>query len=177
MSKILDIENERYASEPDMEIIYSFVGPLNHDRIHEITQSVESSLIEKGVSKGTVKKTFTILIEGLQNAYIHGKESERDKYLGLSVIRTGEIVNITILGLTDTSNFHKVSELVGELNEMDKGDIKAHYLEVMTNGQMSAKGGAGLGLITMVMKSTTGIELDCHPIEEENYIIASRMRV
>lgn len=176
MKTILDRENTELISlSNDVERIYSFIGPLTDTQIQEIAATVESRLLEKGLKKSTVKRTFTILIEGLQNAHLHGLDSDHGKYLGLSVFIVGAYVDITILGVTDKAHFEKVSNLVHDLNAMAPEAIKSHYLEVMTNGKVSAKGGAGLGLITMVMKSNTGIELGKHDLSGDKLILSSKM--
>ncbi|NND94541.1 MAG: hypothetical protein HKN45_06710 [Flavobacteriales bacterium] len=160
----------------ESKTIFSFVGLLSNELIQEIVREVESKLIDKGLKKSTVKRTFTILIEGLQNAYIHGLQSDEGKYLGLLVSNLGEQVHIQILGITDKKNFEKVSELVKDLNSMTPKELKAHYIDVMTNGKMSAKGGAGLGLITMALKSNAGIVLEHHELSDSRLVISSRLK-
>lgn len=178
METILRMEESALDfSNKEVESIYSFIGPLTESQIQDIAVSVESKLYERGLKKNTVKRTFTILIEGLQNAFIHGHENEYGKYLGLSVFRKGETIDITILAVTDEAHYQKVTGLVNELNSLSPEAIKKHYLQVMTNGKISAKGGAGLGLITMVMKSENGIDLSHHELADNKVIISSKLLV
>lgn len=158
-------------------VIYSFVGELNQDLIHSIVAEVEEKLLSIGTKKGQLKKTFTILVEGLQNAYIHGANSGQGKYLGLSIVQREGQIEILILGVTDEEQFTRVQSLVENLNSMEAPELKKHYLEVMTNGQISDKGGAGLGLITMVMKSSTGMNLEDISLADKNVLIQSRLTV
>jgi hypothetical protein len=50
---------------------------------------------------------------------------------------------------------------------MDKVQVKELYLSVLTNGVISNKGGAGLGFITMSMKSLNQLDGSFVEIDDE----------
>ncbi|NND94478.1 MAG: hypothetical protein HKN45_06390 [Flavobacteriales bacterium] len=155
------LENKRnFTSDFQPQVLYSYVGIIDQDKVHVIVSEIEQLLIAADIPKGQVKKTFTILVEGLQNMAIHSADTSGQRSIGLELVRVGENIGIHILGLADDKAVAKVKNAVDKLNLMDRAEIKSHYLNVMEHGVISAKGGAGLGLITMVMKSSGGMKID-----------------
>lgn len=149
------------------EVLYKYVGEVDFDKVQAIAVEVEEELIQRSVSKGSVKKAFNVLIEGLQNLIHHSFKVNGKDILGLQICRSeaDDNIMIRIMGLSLSESVDGVIASVNELNTMDRPTIKAHYLDVMENGELSEKGGAGLGLITMVMKSKEGLTLTRFPLE------------
>jgi hypothetical protein len=168
---------EANPSDASSTIYYAYVGPVNQDKVHSLVSEIEEILIEAEVGKAKVKKTFTILLEGLQNMAIHSTSASGTRYVGLEVSALADDINIQILGLADAEAVEKVTQVVSRLNAMDRAEIKSHYLNVMENGEMSAKGGAGLGLITMVMKSKEGMEVASQSVHGNMHILAHDLKV
>jgi hypothetical protein len=177
MQTIIEKESSLLNTGPRFRNLFNYVGELNQDRIHSIVSDVETKLLSLDIKKGFVKKTFTILIEGLQNAFIHGSANATDKLLGISVTLVENSIEIVILGITDDEQFSKVEDAVSTLNKMTPAILKQHYLDVMSNGRMTEKGGAGLGLITMVMKSEGGLKLEKVVLANGEVLIQSNLSV
>ena len=177
ISDVLTLRRESNPSAASATILYSYVGPINQDKVHSLVSEIEEILIEAEVGKAKVKKTFTILLEGLQNMAIHSTAASGTRYVGLEVSAFAADINIQILGLADALALDKVTQAVSRLNAMERPEIKAHYLDVMENGEMSAKGGAGLGLITMVMKSKEGMIVTSQSANDGIHILAHSLKV
>lgn len=143
--------------------------------MHAITQELETLLMGVGASKQSLKRTFTILIEGLQNALTHSLHSGDRPYYGLSIAYLNAQVDMLILSLADGRHVEKVKGLVKDLNSLPADELKEHYRMTMNNGKMSEKGGAGLGLITMVMRSKDGMHIKSHVIEGETHLLSSKL--
>ncbi len=153
--------------------IWKWSGEMDAAKVHVITQEVEQALLGIGVQKQVQKRTFTILIEGLQNILIHSLQNGGSPLYGLGVAYLHEKVKILLIGLADTAHVEKVSGLVEALNRMDASALKEHYRFTMNNGRISEKGGAGLGLITMVMKSEGGMELRRKKLDPGLYLLST----
>jgi hypothetical protein len=65
-------------------------------------------------------------------------------------------------------------ERVRSLND---ADLKKEYLEVLSNGELSKKGGAGLGFITIDLKSNNNIELEFQPLNNEYSLFSMAAKV
>jgi hypothetical protein len=128
-------------------------GDLNQDLVNSLTANVEEIMVSAGDRKPLIKRIFSILIEGLQNILIHGEVTEEGQP-ALLIVASNESTYRVVLG--NIAHYEDKEKLVGyldKLNSMDEQSVKSFYLEILNNGLISSKGGAGLGFITMRMKS------------------------
>ena len=63
------------------------------------------------------------------------------------------------------------------INEMDKDELKVYYKEVLNNGEVSAKGGGGLGMIDIARKSGKKLEYNFAPIDDDYSFFSLNIKV
>ncbi len=144
--------------QADGKIIVSHFGEFSQDLVNSLTTSIEEMMLDSGDKKGAVKRMFSILVEGLQNIRIHGeRDSDGNQVSFLIVLQNEEDYRVTFGNLVKMSVVDKLAQRIDELNEMDRDGVKGLYMETLSNGIMSSKGGAGLGFITMSLKSNNRI--------------------
>lgn len=161
-------KTEQLLQNDGARILVSHFGEFSQDLVNSITTRVEESMLNTGEKKGIVKRMFSILVEGLQNIRIHGEKDEDNQQISyLIVIYTEDAFYISIANLIKNQNIATVESRIHELNEMELPEIKAKYMEVLTNGIISQKGGAGLGFITMAMKSKNKLGYKITPLNDE----------
>ncbi len=174
-NKALDVCNSRYSdicseceNNPDKRIIVSHFGEFTQDLVNSISGSVEESLKEAGDKKGIVKRIFSILIEGLQNIRLHGEKDPDGQQTSFIVITQDEKEYGIITGnLVRKPNLEIITENLENINQKDRDQLKEYYMEVLTNGMISSRGGAGLGFITMAMKSKNKLDYQIDEIDDE----------
>ena len=143
-----------YNKNASGKIIVSHFGEFSQDLVNSLSTSIEDMMLESGDKKGVVKRMFSILVEGLQNVRIHGERDEDGNQISfLIVLQNEEDYKVTFGNLIKRENIDKIKGRIDELNELDNAQVKEMYMEVLSNGIMSNKGGAGLGFITMSLKS------------------------
>ena len=144
--------------QADGKIIVSHFGEFSQDLVNSLTTSIEEMMLDSGDKKGAVKRMFSILVEGLQNIRIHGeRDSDGNQVSFLIVLQNEENYKVTFGNLVKIDVENKLSQRIDELNDMDRDGVKGLYMETLSNGIMSSKGGAGLGFITMSLKSNNRI--------------------
>ncbi len=132
-----------------------YKGALHYDNIGELISELKEVMYEKHVKQATYKKVLMIMIEALENIFKYYEHSDHieDFYNKFPPeVKIEEQGEIFIFYASNPVNNHDVPELKGRLdaiNKLDKEGIKARYKEVITNGEFSEKGGAGLGIIEM----------------------------
>ena len=60
---------------------------------------------------------------------------------------------------------------------MDKDALKVYYKEVLNNGEMSAKGGGGLGMIDIARKSGKKLEYKFDNVDNEYSFFSLNIKV
>jgi len=143
-----------YNKNASGKIIVSHFGEFSQDLVNSLSTSIEDMMLESGDKKGVVKRMFSILVEGVQNIRIHGERDEDGNQISfLIVLQNEEDYKVTFGNLIKRENIEKIKGRIDELNSLDNAEVKEMYMEVLSNGIMSNKGGAGLGFITMSLKS------------------------
>jgi hypothetical protein len=137
------------------ELILAYDGVLNPDTISRLEAEIEGKIMDKGLPKLVVKKVFFICIESLQNMYIHGyKDDNGARHNFFILYRTPHAVKMIGANLIANPAIEKLSTHIDRINSFDDpADLKNYYLEHLENNELSEKGGAGLGFITIGMKS------------------------
>jgi hypothetical protein len=157
-----------YNAKSEKKIVVSHFGEFSQDLVNSLSNGVEETMFEAGDKKGTIKRMFSILVEGLQNVRIHGEKDEDSNQISFLIIAQDENEYlVTIANLVKNEVLDKIISRIDELNAMDEAEVKAYYMDTLTNGIMSQKGGAGLGFITMAMKSKNKLNYIPEQVSDE----------
>ena len=64
-------------------------------------------------------------------------------------------------------NIHGLKTRLDEVNSLSKEELKDYYKSVLNNGEMSLKGGGGLGMIDIARKTGEKLEYDFLEIDNK----------
>jgi len=156
----------RYTG-PAKKIIVSFHGEMDQDRVSMLSYTAEHQLETQGARRSTIKKTFNILIELLQNVLLHSASQEIGKPFYFVLAENMEDYVAICANVVTAEAARKIQETLDEIKKMNEKQLKNHYIEVLSNDQYSAKGGAGLGLITVALKCNNNFTFNCIPLDEK----------
>lgn len=167
-----------YQSMERNHAIVSFKGLVTSDLLSSVLKIIESKLDYSEESVKTRKKVYSILVECLQNLY-HHNEDEIIKIDGQS---EQQIKNSSILCISNPDDYYEINtgnyiknskakeleQKISNINSLEKDELRELYKTVLSKGQLSSKGTAGLGLIDIARKSGNKLEYSFMPISE-NY--------
>ncbi|MFY8185476.1 MAG: SiaB family protein kinase, partial [Bacteroidia bacterium] len=154
----------------DHTIIVKHFGDLAQESISSLEGQVESSIIESAIAKGPLRKIFFISVETLQNMLIHGHKNLDGQQRSFFIL-TKDNTKVDMISANLISNkavpiLEKQIETINDFE--DPATLKQYYMEHLENNQLSEKGGAGLGFITIAMKSGNKLKVSFEKIDE-NY--------
>jgi hypothetical protein len=139
-------------------VISDYFGGVSQDVIHTLTEKIEAKLMEIGEAKSTVKKVFAVFIEALQNVFNHGSHDNEIDNLGSCLIfQNSTTVELHFMNLMETDCIPKMKTYLDKLNSLNKDETKELYMQTLSEGELTEKGGAGLGYMTMRLKSLNPI--------------------
>lgn len=157
-----------YNIQADGKIIVSHFGEFSQDLVNSLTTSIEEMMLDSGDKKGVVKRMFSILIEGLQNVRIHGERDQDGNQVSfLIVLQNDNDYKVTFGNLVNVAVVDKLIKRIEALNNMQPEEVKELYMDTLSNGIMSKKGGAGLGYITISLKSKNRIEVHKEQVSDD----------
>lgn len=155
----------RTQKEEGGNVLLSHFGVFSQDLINSIATSVEEVMISGGEVKKTVKRTFSVLIEGLQNVYRHGAMDEDGRQTSFVILcRNSREINVLFGNLVDESDVLPLQTYLARINGLDNEQLKLTYLDILSKDPLSKKGGAGLGFLTMIMKSEDKLKYQITPV-------------
>jgi len=126
----------------------------------------EQALQERDGRRSRNKASY-LLAESFQNIVKHGKTTGQSD--GLFAIRIKErMLSIySSNSITDQDAFF-LNKRMEKINSLTREELEAFYLSKLNQGNLSDKGGAGLGHIEMVRKSGRPLQYIIEPANEEH---------
>lgn len=157
-----------FSEGSNASVLIAHFGEFSQDLVNSISEGAESLLIESNTKKSLVKRIFSILIEGLQNIRLHGVKDASEAQHGHVIVgkdHTG--FNVSFGNYVSNFNIDNLSTHLNKINSLDKTGVKQLYLDVLGNGFISEKGGAGLGFITIAMKSRNELDFGFEKVSKD----------
>lgn len=156
-------------------IILSFKGAITSELLSSVLQIMESKMEDFEESLKTRRKVFNVLVESLQNLYHHIDDFEvegsledvaRMKSAVFMVARNEGYYNVVTGNFLLNENVEKLTDRITTINTLDRDQLKDYYKSVLDNGEMSAKGGGGLGFIDIARKSGQKLDFDFTKVDD-----------
>ncbi len=146
------------------EIVLAYSGEFTQEITKSVLSMTEKNLESVGEEGNIKRKVFKVMVECLQNIVKHSEENKEkfeERKIGDAVFLIGKednCYNLITGNYIQTENIETVKEKLEQVNGLDKDGLKQLYKDVIKNGQISDKGGAGLGFIDMARKSENKLE-------------------
>jgi hypothetical protein len=160
-------ELEQNAQESGSTVVLNHFGEFTQDLINGLSESMEELMISNGDSKKIIKRVFSILIEGLQNVRAHGERDEEGNQVAFLVIMKSQLNYRIVFGnVIAEKESNILVKYINKINQLELSDLKAMYLEILNNSFFTRKGGAGLGFLTMRLKSERVLIHEIQPLTQ-----------
>jgi len=121
------------------------------------------------------KRLFMFVLESLQNVSRH---SDHNQYAEMSLVvysKTDNGYTVTTGNVIDTERINDLREKLDEINNLEAGEIRSVYRNMLSHSEFSNKGGAGLGLIEMAKKTGNKLDFDFIELDDKySYFILSK---
>lgn len=174
--------HEFYNKMEESNIMLSFKGEVTSDLLTSILQIMESKMEYLEEPPKIKKKVYNILVECLQNLYHHLDNDDpitkvHEKSALFMIRKMDGEYSIMTGNYIMSGNVGKLKERIDRVNDMDRDQLKKYYKEVLNDGEMSAKGGGGLGMIDIARKSGTKLEYNFAPIDDQFSFFSLNVKV
>ena len=167
-NEVYERELNFYKQNLNLHVLISHIGHFSQDLVNGFSENSEELLISAGEKKSTIKKVFSILVEGLQNIRFHGEKDPEDRNFGIFILARSESkLKILFGSLVNNLNVENLTKRIENLNGIAEEDVKEHYMQVLNNGIISVEGNAGLGFITMRLKSGSPLVYNFYSLAED----------
>lgn len=140
---------------------YAYRGMFSEDITLKILNLTNAKFVN---NKATFKKQRRIsyfLIETLQNVVRHGDTSSAKYFNNESLLviqKTTNSVFITTANVIKNSRIPKLEKYLVDIKSFSKEKLDAEFNKILLNGEISEKGGGGIGLLTMARRTSGKID-------------------
>ncbi len=177
MQKIYDFIKETLSNEiatSGFPLIYK--GQLTHEITKLFTNMAEKKIEEQNIDIKVKRKVFHVMVEFLQNITKHSDDFDDEKNpIGNGIFIVGEGTGSYYVMTGNKVKKEKENSLknrIDTLNTLDKEQLDEMFKKQMKEGNITSKGGAGLGLIDLVRKTSSKLKYEFIPIDNnETYFI------
>ena len=154
-------------------ILLSFKGDVTSELLTSILQIMENKMDNMQEEPKMKKKVYNVLVECLQNLYHHMDDvadaaGDVNRSAIFMIGKLNNAYTITTGNYILSENVKGLKTRLDEVNALSKDELKEYYKKVLNNGEMSLKGGGGLGMIDIARK--TGEKLDYNFLEIDNKV-------
>lgn len=154
-------------------ILLSHIGQLSYNTIGILLRQLEQLMKDLHIEEITRKKIYAVMVECLENIDRHkhpelqglNLDSEFDTHFLLEFIDDSFII-ITGNAIINSA-IDDLQERLDTVNKLDEKELKKLYRKKLLTGEISEKGGAGVGIIDMAKITQNKIEYSFKPINEE----------
>jgi hypothetical protein len=181
------IKNDIYELYQTMErenILLSFKGVVTSELLSSVLSIMESKMDYMEESPKTKKKVFNVLVECLQNLYHHiddGTERIVERIEAKSALfmiaKKDEQFVISTGNYIDCESAADLQSRLDTINGMNKDELKQYYQEILSNGNLSEKGTAGLGMIDIARKSGNKLEYQFLPVNDTSCFFCLNIKI
>lgn len=149
------------------EVLFHFTGDLSTGYANAISTKLEKVVEAMVDDKRAQKRFYTAYIEAIQNIRLHAvKLANGEIPGGVTVAIRNQQICAYFRNIILKENQTKLLERYEAVNMLDRKELKKRYMDQMMNGSMSKKGGAGLGIITIVLRSQNPSKVEVFPIDD-----------
>ena len=154
-------------------ILLSFKGDITSELLTSILQIMENKMDNMQEEPKMKKKVYNVLVECLQNLYHHMDDvadaaGDVNRSAIFMIGKLNNAYTITTGNYILSENVNGLKSRLDEVNALTKEELKEYYKKVLNNGEMSLKGGGGLGMIDIARK--TGEKLEYNFLEIDNKV-------
>ncbi len=148
-------------------IKYAALKNISTSDIEQIASTSDSDMLLSGFSKRGRKSFFSCVIELLQNLKIHGTFTQLNfDQQFCFVSKSDDTYRLDTFNFIATEAVRPLSNKLNKYLNSNYDELKAQYLNILSEGKISKKGGAGLGLITLCLKSNFNLTYKIETINE-----------
>ena len=155
-----------YTLMLEKRILLSYLGDISEDVTDTLLQLLKSSdILDSEISMK--KKMYKIVVECLENITRHVEVPQKSNFPSIFLIGQDHSHYHVISGNYIKNEYiPSIEHALAQLNSCDRDQIKQKHIEALVNSRISDKGGAGIGLVDIALKSGNKLDYEFTPAEK-----------
>lgn len=156
-------------------LLFVFRGEITDRNSLPLLTLLENEMKDDSYGFVGRKRLFMYVLENLQNIVKHGDRSGHGDMSLVAYSKTGDGYTITTGNIIASDHVNDLKKRLEIVNKLDVNEIKILYRQILDTSEFSSKGGAGLGLIEMAIKTGNRLDYEFVPVDKSfSYFILSK---
>ncbi len=167
--------------QKDHEFPIIYKGNFNHELAKYLANSTKELTIANDIEPSLQRKIYHASLELLQNIYKHGSRDDdinKEECNGIFAFLHNDNKYVIITGnKVNEQQMNDLTNQIDQLNTMDAQELKSLYKQQMREGELSEKGGAGLGFIDIIRKTGSKLQYSFIQSDDNLYYFINQLEV
>ena len=160
------------------DVLLGYSGELNSAVSDSLLLLTEKAVTGAGATRKQMRRIGSVLIESLQNVTRHGWIDEKGQLdVSLTIELTPLGFQIQCGNLVDLEMAAELRSRLSEVNGLTHQEMRVRYVNALSQNELSQKGGAGLGLLSMAKKTNGPLDYHFKEIQEEMFLFTLAVMV
>lgn len=162
----------------DNQIILDYKGPVDFETTNILLQEVKNKLASHGIKKIFKKRVYSIMVECIENMLRHNAETIKDNLQPYIKLERGKLEYLVTAGnLILNSSIANLDEKLKKIGHSDKKQLRSMYKEQINKDDVLTKNGAGLGFMTIALKSGISLNYEFIAVNEQLSIFELKVTI
>jgi hypothetical protein len=161
--------------------VFTFTGNLNFQDVILLKELIEKLMVLQNADNKLKRRVVNILIEALQNIHNHGGKGTNNPDAGydclLRVCKDYDGYILLSVKYVYKSSLEVFLKKLQKLDYLNLPELKQLYMEMLDRGEITDKGGAGVGLVKMFMDCKKNVSYSFYEVNEDVSFFAIELRV
>lgn len=170
----MDLIHSIHKRVMNERLLFVYRGIISERNSLPLITLIENVMKSDSYGLAGRKKLFMFVLESIQNIIKHGNRDHADMSL-VTYSRAGDGYSVTTGNMIDTAYVNDLESRLIQINASPDKEIKSRYLEILNKSELSSKGGAGLGLLEMAIRTGKRLDYDFIPFDgRHTYFILNK---
>ena len=158
---------------PATRTIIDFKGPISYKTIERLLDELRSASEFQEMKKPTRKRVYSAFVESIDNIYKYGAgivtgKKKMKRSSRISVKKRDHQYLICAGNLVQNENVEEFRFKLERVRKLDRENLKTLYEDIINREPGEEDKGAGLGLVTMALKTEQKIKYSFTPVDREH---------
>jgi len=161
-------------------IIVGYEGVIEYHTINYLLNNTIKELDILGINNTIKKKVIRIMMEILENSQKHSDNGQFSHLFSkFYLIKNESHIIFKTINPVLKINMVALQERIEEINRSDKNKLKQIQESKLINNELTKKGGSGIGLISIAIRSDNKFEYNFETIDNEisNFILQVKIKI